>query len=639
MNKHPVVLVVAALVAVMAAVAPSGANPVSQRDMTKVIQQAPKRYLASEPGKTEQLTLLFGPYSVPPGQDSNRILADINLPAGFVKSVAPDLVDAASGRVPTEQEAHIHHAHWFRITDDPDELYYLDTGGGGVVGDALPDFVPPEARELIPANFGLSWVFGTGEEKTQGGFIPREALNDADANGVPDVQYGMEIEAGERQLVIFMIHNKTSGPLNVFVVLDVEFTHGTAEEITAATRIPMHPLKGQLWGRTKDALRDYSRLTSSYTAELDSTAIVAGGHAHPGVYENVLSNTGPGGVCSEDLDGDGYPGVALLHARKIDHVPGSWPYSEDFQMGVAKYGWRANIHAGDVLTQQAPYDIDNDTLGDMAADFALPGNYSEMGGPSAADLAGRDTVDGLPHQHYEAMNHYGMYVDPLQAPEPYLDANGDPWDAESGTCPANFAAVAAPSLLGEDTPAVQQRLSVDGTGIPPYFATGVNEGMQNHVWAALDPTCGEFEHATRSTCENRDAYRTDGSGIETDTITIAGFAYLPGDYLLPAPISSPARVQKGTTLTIYNADAAINVRHSLTTCTWPCTGTYVSNFPFPDGRIDTGKLGNFDPIDGGLTGDDTVPIYELDTTTMPTGWYSYYCRIHPFMRGAFELYE
>lgn len=613
---------------------PSQADPLSQRDMAKVIQQAPKRYLASEPGKQEQLTLLFGPYEIPPGQDSNRILADIQLPNGYVKSVSPDLVDAASGRVPTEQEAHIHHAHWFRVTADDDELYYSNLAGRG----DLPEFVPQELANQVPEGMGLSWVFGTGEEKTQGGFAPREALEDADGNGVPDRQYGMEIDETERQVVIFMIHNKTAAPLQVFVVLDVDWVWGTAEEISAATRIPMHPVKGQLWGTTADVSPNTGQLVSTYTAELDSTAIVAGGHAHPGVYNNALTNTGPNGACTADLDDDGLPGITILNARKIDHVPGSWPYSEDFQMGVAKYGWRVNIHKGDKLRQVAVYDVTGD--GKDAGSFALPPNVHATAEdpkfPSAADLAGRDTVDMRPHQHFDAMNHYGIYLDPLQEPAPYLNANGTPWNGSG--CPANFASVAPARLLGNDTPAVQQKMSRDDEGIPPYFATGINEGMQNHVWPALDPTCGDFAHSTRTECEGALDPKNNGEGIETDVIHIAGFQYYPGGYGLPGALGAPAKVSKSGGLTILNEDVAGNIRHSLTTCVWPCSGGYVSNYPLSDGTLHTGKLGNADPIDGGGNGPEDLPNYSVNMSKLDVGeFYSYYCTIHPTMRGSFEV--
>lgn len=645
-KKHK--MFIAAIVAATTAgsLLPAVADPIAQRDMGKIIQQAPKRYLASEPGKQEQLTFLFGPYIIPPGQDSNRLSADIQLPPGMIRAISPELVDATSGRVPTEQEAHIHHAHWFRVTTESDELMYTNVGNPrGTAESTINNFppevramIPPEVIESLPPQAGLSWVFGTGEEKTQGGFAPREALNDLNGDGVPDMQYGMEIDEAERQVLIYMIHNKTAAPLEVFVTLDVDFVHGTAASITEATGIPMHELKGQLFGTTRSALRASPALITTYAAEVSSRAIVSGGHTHPGSYGVIVTNQGPGGACKEDFDGDGYPGVTLFASRKIDHVPGSWPYSEDFQMGVTKYGWRADVRKGDRISQIAPHDIDNETkdidnltsVGTSlkANRFALPGNYAYPvieDGLTIRDLP-RDTVDGKTHQTFQSMNHVGMYFDPLQVPAPYGAAK----DLQG--CPLDFEAKADPTLLGADTPAVQQRLRTASDGLTPYYAPGAKEGMQNHVWPAMDPTCGPFPKASRPTCENGVGYPASG-GVETDTIHIAGFQYLPGGYGLPGSMGAPAIVKKGVPLRIVNEDVSANVRHTLTTCPWPCTGGYVANFPFQDGYIDTDKLGNVDPIEGS----PVVPVYNLATTNIPVGNYAYYCRIHPFMRGAFTV--
>ena len=58
---------------------------------------------------------------------------------------------------------------------------------------------------------------------------------------------------------------------------------------------------------------------------------------------------------------------------------------------------------------------------------------------------------------------------------------------------------------------------------------------------------------------------------------------------------------------------------------------YVANYPHGDGVWDSDTLG-FDPIDGG----NPNPVAETPKD-MTLGKYSYYCRIHPWMRGAFEV--
>ena len=91
------------------------------------------------------------------------------------------------------------------------------------------------------------------------------------------------------------------------------------------------------------------------------------------------------------------------------------------------------------------------------------------------------------------------------------------------------------------------------------------------------------------------------------------------------------QVPQGTSLRFVNADQAANIRHSVTTCPWPCNGPYVANYPHADGVWDSGTLG-YDAIDGGSPN----PVAETPTD-LKVGKYSYFCRIHPWMRGAFEV--
>ena len=114
-------------------------------------------------------------------------------------------------------------------------------------------------------------------------------------------------------------------------------------------------------------------------------------------------------------------------------------------------------------------------------------------------------------------------------------------------------------------------------------------------------------------------------------MVIANFQYYPGGRGAPGDQGLPATVKKGSTLEFFNADQQANIRHSVTTCPYPCNGTYVSNYPWADGRWDSGTLG-FDAIDGGEMNPTATTPKDL-----PVGKYSYFCRIHPFMRGEFRV--
>jgi hypothetical protein len=69
----------------------------------------------------------------------------------------------------------------------------------------------------------------------------------------------------------------------------------------------------------------------------------------------------------------------------------------------------------------------------------------------------------------------------------------------------------------------------------------------------------------------------------------------------------------------------------VTTCPWPCNGRYVANYPHANGLWDSGTLG-YDIIDGGHPN----PVATTPPDLAP-GLYTYYCRIHPWMRGAFRI--
>jgi hypothetical protein len=321
-----------------------------------------------------------------------------------------------------------------------------------------------------------------------------------------------------------------------------------------------------------------------FTASRDATAIAAAGHLHPNGMDTIVANLGPeGSACEADLDQDGLPGVTILDSRKIETVPAAYPHSEEYQMGATKYGWRAPIRAGDRITQFAEY--------------------------ANADQAS-----------YEAMTFVGLYTDPQQPPAPR---------GPEGCTLANTQATLLPG---------------DPWGGEPS-ETVINHGTMSHHHEGSD-YCGipDFPECDTPMSDPE-------PGLSTPIVSITHFAYTPGDRTLAGPAGLPVQVPRGNQLTFVNADMALGagVRHTVTSCNWPCDGPYVANYPQPNGTFDSGKLGNVDPIDGGgittsggpLFGygpsSDAVPAWTLDTKDLKPGFYSFYCRIHPWMRGSFQV--
>jgi plastocyanin len=119
-------------------------------------------------------------------------------------------------------------------------------------------------------------------------------------------------------------------------------------------------------------------------------------------------------------------------------------------------------------------------------------------------------------------------------------------------------------------------------------------------------------------------------GPATPAVGIEGFLYGVSDLTRKAPIPT---VAQGHSITFDNLDATgLGVWHSVTACTAPCTATTGVAYPLADAAIsfDSGQLGNAGvPTSGSETW--TTPA------DLPAGTYTYFCRVHPFMRGAFRV--
>ena len=491
-------------------------------------------FIPKAPGTKEKLKFFYGPYVIPPGWDANRIDLTLPLRNGMVTSVEPGMRNALNGTEPAHQVGHIHHAHWFDLNPGSETDNYF---------------------------YGLAdWFFGNGDEETKANFEERSA---ADPKGPI---YGGYMGALEPQPMIYMLHNKTSAPMDVWIMLEVTFIHGTMEQLNALGDREYHDVRGVLFGRTFDVPRDPKSKDGTFetaeddpegviewTSPIDGTLVGTGSHLHPGGLRVTTENYGSvENPCPQT--GGGYGGTVLLKSDALWRK--NVPFSEDFQMEVTNPAFRAPIHEGDRIR--------------------ISGTY-----------------ENKKHGWYSVMTHQGLYIDESQPPK--------------GRC--------KPYLVGK---AGKAKAKADPTA-----------GVKNRGWGhhPTDKICGKRFDAPL--CERPIEDR--GPGMATNTVTIANFQYHPGDYSLGGIEGAPPRVPQGTSMNFINIDQALNIRHSVTTCRWPCNGPYVANYPLPNGIWDSGTLG-FDIIDGGSPN----PTASTPPDLKP-GKYSYFCRIHPWMRGAFEV--
>jgi plastocyanin len=135
-----------------------------------------------------------------------------------------------------------------------------------------------------------------------------------------------------------------------------------------------------------------------------------------------------------------------------------------------------------------------------------------------------------------------------------------------------------------------------------------------------------------------DARTLASAAAATTTLSIHNFLFGQGDLSALGTGNRPAVVKQGSALNFVNADAdplSQGIYHTITACKAPCNRTTGIAYPLANGPVDfdSGELG-FGPA--GIT-----PAANRDSWATPAdltpGTYTYFCRIHPFMRGSFRV--
>jgi plastocyanin len=118
-------------------------------------------------------------------------------------------------------------------------------------------------------------------------------------------------------------------------------------------------------------------------------------------------------------------------------------------------------------------------------------------------------------------------------------------------------------------------------------------------------------------------------------VAIQGFLYGQGDLSNSGRPARPARLRQGRRLTFVNRDASRTIYHTVTACRAPCNRSTGIAYPLANGPVDfdSGELG-FGPR--GFTAAANRATWRTPRG-LKAGTYTYFCRVHPFMRGAFKV--
>ena len=128
------------------------------------------------------------------------------------------------------------------------------------------------------------------------------------------------------------------------------------------------------------------------------------------------------------------------------------------------------------------------------------------------------------------------------------------------------------------------------------------------------------------------------NGPAENTVAIKDFLFKQGDLSMPGAKGLPPVVPAGQPLTFVNDDAGRDIYHTITACKQPCNGA--AGIAFPLANAGTGSLG-FDSGELGFGPAAFTAASNRKTWQTPTdlgaGTYTYFCRVHPFMRGSFRV--
>jgi plastocyanin len=318
------------------------------------------------------------------------------------------------------------------------------------------------------------------------------------------------------------------------------------------------------------------------------TLIGIGGHVHPGGLQNEVDLVRPGNTVSvRKRNGKRvrkkkevsriYTGQAAYWDRKDRTKPGGPPTSWDFSMRVTGLPyWGVRVNPGDRLRSNATYDT------------RMQSTYEDMG--IAVTLLVPNDENGKPQA--PGVNPFKVKVD------------------KSDACKSR-------GLKAKR----KRRLCDKGIVTHGHLKENDNFGGAQGEWNAR-------------------------RGLPTNRVGIANFLYAPGD-LSTLSMTGVPTVQLGSTLKFDNTEGH-SIYHTVTSCGFPCLGPTGTAYPLSNGATSTGRPVDFDSSELGIGAPAIGPAKQTLEWDLPVSReegfqpgeiVTYFCRIHPSMRGAFEVTE
>lgn len=573
--------------------------------------------------KCERLRFVFGPILAKSGQNDVLIQpTSFEKPAydGYIVRMRPDLIDA-TGVVPPVDQLHLHHGTWLNVN----------------------------------RSYGSGPWMASGEEKTTL-VLPRG--------------YGIKVLASDLWLLLHMVHNATALPRVVYVTYDIDFVKAAdadgADPVTGRT--PMISNTRQIWldvGGGK-----FHPETDTYTANPVFNLQKGFGQTDPGAF---------GGYTFQAPDPRVYPGRLC-----------TWP-----KENCARFNSEGNVSAQqgkEVVVAGKDYLIGDAALGVGVEEGTLIviGGHVHPGGI-------RDEVS-LVRGAVKDPNNQFAYVGGVEKPIHISDAFYWKWDDPATADDESLAAGAPPTswdfsmtgtgeLLGwkvhvkrgdvlrlngvydTEIGSWYEQMGIVMTWVNPGDTSGVDVFSPNTVLHPGFPTTAPLPEGVTATCSpgfdaatgkttlclrgtvTHGHIETSGNhglclgcrdltskvGPLLTDIPIEGFTYGPADLGIVGAAGIP-QVKVGQKVTFWNEDAAAYIWHTVTRCSEPCNGKTTTDYPLSDAALGPSDTMDFDSSELGY---GLAPAQRIEWEFVPdrTGVFTFYCRIHPQMRGAIKVVD
>jgi hypothetical protein len=530
----------------------------------------------------ERITYRIGPLTVGPGQNNIdfRPITGVEKPAvdGWITRIKPDLVNV-DGSIPLSSKVMFHHGVWLNSSR--------------------------KDATAVGSGVNLERFYATGEEKTIASF-PKG--------------YGYQYKATDIWLLNHMIHNLTPQAMTLYATYTIDFIPAdspAAEGIKPVTPIWMDVQNGHSLYPVFDVHRGTGgkdgRFTypdeaknpypdgnkqNEWTVDRDGVLLSTAGHVHAGglwtdlfLKRHGAKYAGP--KCKK-------PGV--LARGKIGRSPRSGPLSAKERRHLRKANKRLAKRKKSARKKfKGCKNKQPSVSGDKVHLYRSRAKYFEPAGPVSWDMA--------------------MYGSPanwrVEVKKGDVLSTSATYETKIASWPESMGIMVV--YMAEDehgTNPYRKRVDYKGRVVHGHYKENSDHG-------------GGLPLVGRNPAKLPDGVASDGNPF-----TISDFTYNGADFRLPGEAGRPPTVKKGQSLSFQLSDYDVGQKiwHSLTSCKTPCNRSTGIAYPIADGKF------QFESGQMGVGGPPTVERTSWSTPSdLPRGTYTFFCRIHPLMRGAFRV--